>query len=906
MNLLSPLPTVNGSEIRSPFAWARLSFFGFFFLLLLLLFTFPLFPGASSSVAHAACATPPGDFNQSGKTDITDVQCNILFVLYYQSLFAGNPPNCAKTGTAFEDLDCNGVAQVADLILLIKLVIGEPLSETIDANQNLCADSCEQSGNCCGTNITPGCSNNTCEACVCALNPKCCTGPWGNACNMSAIVDCQEECGCVPTTADQCCAPHVQPGCGEPECQQCVCLLQPECCTGAWNDSCVAIADAHCPDQCGCKPDLPCDAPHSEPGCGLLPCETCVCTKFPFCCMVEWTQTCAEIAFEDCTAQCNTNDFSPYMCNEPKTLPECGGEWCSECSSPELVHNSPECCMGSIWSESFDQTPTQVQFVGNDVRYQWHLDPSPPQSQQDSALALKYTASATAPYPSGTYAHAMTGSIHLPPDTQARVSFNVFLSEKDPNEYPINLRVRVGQTETVVWSTAVLSTKPLWHKVCVRLDSFAGHDIVLQWSFAGLTFGTQQVSAFFVDDVVVRVRCDDVDSDGDGLPDLQEGTLATDPTMVDTDGDGLPDGFEVAAGLDPTIFEAVFEDQDGDGLDTLMEATLKTDPLLADTDGDGLDDGLEWFTVGTDPTVWDTDGDGLSDGHEVLVTATLPLVVDSDAGGRADGAEVNEDDTDPLNAVDDAVCGNGMCDGGDACGNCEADCGPCPICDPKGCGDKSVESYQGNIYGGGCSRADGSAELCNDSYYADDDGQYHNCFFTPDGCENCVNEQQQGCKNTCPQPEPPECTNDPKRLNFAGFESELACKSYGNSYVCNQTYFADIYGPRSCYWDAKNEHCLGCTTWAEYIGLCADQCGPGKVPSCEGDPSRTIYLGGYLIESCILLNGNPQLCEQAYETSTWGVASCYYDPIYKYCQRCVVGSDKCINTCATTCVSGIY
>lgn len=38
---------------------------------------------------------------------------------------------------------------------------------------------------------------------------------------------------------------------------------------------------------------------------------------------------------------------------------------------------------------------------------------------------------------------------------------------------------------------------------------------------------------------------EDVDTDGDGLPDWMEADLGTSPTRKDTDGDGYPDGFEV-------------------------------------------------------------------------------------------------------------------------------------------------------------------------------------------------------------------------------------------------------------------------------------------------------------------------------------------------------------------------
>jgi len=44
--------------------------------------------------------------------------------------------------------------------------------------------------------------------------------------------------------------------------------------------------------------------------------------------------------------------------------------------------------------------------------------------------------------------------------------------------------------------------------------------------------------------------CDD-DDDDDGLSDLQEATIGTNPLLADTDGDGFDDGEEVSAGSDP-------------------------------------------------------------------------------------------------------------------------------------------------------------------------------------------------------------------------------------------------------------------------------------------------------------------------------------------------------------------
>lgn len=142
-------------------------------------------------------------------------------------------------------------------------------------------------------------------------------------------------------------------------------------------------------------------------------------------------------------------------------------------------------------------------------------------------------------------------------------------------------------------------------------------------------------------DIIMRLNEDGiysfvyVDSDGDGLTDVMESKLGTNPFNIDTDGDGLTDGYEYNI--------------------------LETDPLKQDSDENGIFDGDEDFdndglsnlmeyTLGTNPFDFDTDNDGFSDNYEVT-HAMNPLLYDEVTINSIIVADIHDNTVDDLETL---------------------------------------------------------------------------------------------------------------------------------------------------------------------------------------------------------------------------------------------------------------
>ncbi|MEZ4466782.1 MAG: VWA domain-containing protein [bacterium] len=160
-------------------------------------------------------------------------------------------------------------------------------------------------------------------------------------------------------------------------------------------------------------------------------------------------------------------------------------------------------------------------------------------------------------------------------------------------------------------------------------------------------------------DLDARPSCGDllIDSDGDGLADLVEQRIGTNPLDPDTDQDGVGDRLEWrfrTSGLDPLdptdtgcfvpdrAEAGLCDDRDADGFCDCPDADADGRCDYADTDGDGLTDCEEVF-FGSSQLVADTDADGLPDLVEQrlgtsAVDADGPRDLDWD--GTANGVEL--------------------------------------------------------------------------------------------------------------------------------------------------------------------------------------------------------------------------------------------------------------------------
>lgn len=122
----------------------------------------------------------------------------------------------------------------------------------------------------------------------------------------------------------------------------------------------------------------------------------------------------------------------------------------------------------------------------------------------------------------------------------------------------------------------------------------------------------------------------------------------------------------------PSDIENPSGDDDQDGLTNLQESFLGTDPQDEDSDDDRLKDNEEVDLLHTDPLLYDTntdddapsdygfdnDQDGLSNGYEVNDNAAVGTLGNfTGEGGNPNNADTDEDGLDDLYEFKHAACG---------------------------------------------------------------------------------------------------------------------------------------------------------------------------------------------------------------------------------------------------------
>lgn len=212
-------------------------------------------------------------------------------------------------------------------------------------NPTCASAGCPGIGDCCDPHGGLGCDDPDCCALVCGFAPYCCLTEWDFQCTEiadSLCFDCgnsgfQPLCPDDPTLGP-CFAPHAGPLCEDLFCAALVCVEDPNCCIMQWDNSCVDLAFNRC--FCGNPLNFPCDIIHGSPGCSDCDCCRTVCLVASNCCSISWDAFCVALAADLCTG-----------CGEPAagecclfdTTPGCSDLACCEA----VCVIDPFCCLVS-------------------------------------------------------------------------------------------------------------------------------------------------------------------------------------------------------------------------------------------------------------------------------------------------------------------------------------------------------------------------------------------------------------------------------------------------------------------------------------------------------------------------------------------------------------------------------
>lgn len=184
----------------------------------------------------------------------------------------------------------------------------------------------------------PKCNGCVCEACVCAMDPFCCSTSWDDTCVGECATKCNGNCGGTiacgngkceagetaascpadcSATASNGCAESNKPGCSGCSCEKCVCAMDSFCCASSWDSQCVAECTGQCNGTCAAPTcgDGKCDAGENNTTCPkdcgqLVPCVQAQCGLAALSC--QNSTGCQDYLL--CRALCGTNTACAAKC----------------------------------------------------------------------------------------------------------------------------------------------------------------------------------------------------------------------------------------------------------------------------------------------------------------------------------------------------------------------------------------------------------------------------------------------------------------------------------------------------------------------------------------------------------------------------------------------------------------
>jgi hypothetical protein len=222
-------------------------------------------------------------------------------------------------------------------------------------------------------------------------------------------------------------------------------------------------------------------------------------------------------------------------------------------------------------------------------------------------------------------------------------------------------RIAVTWSDVPQWQSAL--PYPAENSNTFQIELFFNGQLRISYSvlsadtaLAGLSRGLGRPADFENSALRTAPACEggDIDSDGDGINDLQERLVhGTDPFDPDSDRDGMWDGWEVRNGLNPLLDDAGL-DADSDGLSNGDEHARGIRADRADSDRDGIPD-AEAVARGIDPTGAALPHHADADGNRALSLGELLRVLQFFRAGALHCNVLAEDGYQPGPGPQDCV-----------------------------------------------------------------------------------------------------------------------------------------------------------------------------------------------------------------------------------------------------------